>query len=66
MAALDIEISTDVAEAMCLNDKKRVKAAEKQASAATHEARKARKRQKTLQLEKFQEEEGTMYESGAF
>lgn len=66
MKNLDLAISKCALENFCEKDKIRIRTAENRAKAATHEYRKARKRQKISENESNKLLEGTMYASGAF
>lgn len=66
MQHLDLGINKHTLKVFQQNDSKRISEADARFSEATHEARKARKRQKTMELQQQEDEEGILYAAGAF
>lgn len=66
MKNLDLPVSKSALDNFHQKDKIRIQTAENRAKAATHESRKARKRQKTSENESNKLLEGIVYASGAF
>lgn len=66
MRCLHLGINKHTLKVFQQNDMKRISEADARFSEATHEARKARKRQKTMELQQQEDEEGILYAAGAF